>query len=134
MADLAALAATALGFALRPAQLGAAESVVAGRDTLAVLPTGSGKSAIYQVAGLALGGLTVVVSPLISLQRDQVRAMTGYGLSAVLLNSSLHTAQRAEVLATVRAGGTDFVMLGPEQLANDETLPAAERGRVQDAF
>jgi ATP-dependent DNA helicase RecQ len=122
MADLAALAATTLGFTLRPAQLGAAESVVAGRDTLAVLPTGSGKSAIYQVAGLALGGLTVVVSPLISLQRDQVRAMTGYGLSAVLLNSSLHAAQRAEVLATVRAGGTDFVMLGPEQLANDETL------------
>jgi ATP-dependent DNA helicase RecQ len=59
------------GFALKPAQRRAVDAVVHGRDTLAVLPTGSGKSAIYQVGGLVRGGLTVVVSPLIALQRDQ---------------------------------------------------------------
>jgi ATP-dependent DNA helicase RecQ len=120
--DVSALARNVLGLDLRPAQRDAAEAVVAGRDTLAVLPTGSGKSAIYQVAGLAREGVTVVVSPLIALQRDQVRSLTARGLRAVLLNSSLHSAQRSEVLATLRAGETDFVMLGPEQLANAETL------------
>src|SRR5262245_28445119 len=65
------------GFALRPPQQQTAEAVIEGRDALAVLPTGSGKSAIYQVAGIVLGGLAVVVSPLIALQRDQLRALTG---------------------------------------------------------
>ncbi|MGW4946971.1 RecQ family ATP-dependent DNA helicase [Actinoplanes sp. NPDC004185] len=122
MPDVAELARSVFGFDLRPAQRRAAETVAAGRDTLAVLPTGSGKSAIYQVAGLARTGVTVVVSPLIALQRDQVRSLTALGLRAALLNSSLHTGQRADVITALRAGGTDFVMLGPEQLANDETL------------
>ena len=122
MADLSELARSVFGFDLRPSQRSAAESVVSGRDTLAVLPTGSGKSAIYQIAGLARAGVTVVVSPLIALQRDQVRSLTALGLRAVPVNSSLHSAQRAEVLAALRAGEADFVMLGPEQLANDETL------------
>ena len=115
-------AASVLGFALRPSQRRAAEAVVAGRDTLAVLPTGSGKSAIYQVAGLVRGGLTVVVSPLIALQRDQVRSMTARGIRAVLLNSGQHVADRAASLAALKDGTADFVMLGPEQLANDESL------------
>src|SRR5690348_9801319 len=122
MPDVAELARSVFGFDLRPAQRRAAETVAAGRDTLAVLPTGSGKSAIYQVAGLARTGVTVVVSPLIALQRDQVRSLTALGLRAALLNSSLHSGQRADVLTALRAGETDFVMLGPEQLANDETL------------
>jgi ATP-dependent DNA helicase RecQ len=115
-------AAAVLGFELRPAQRQAAEAVLSGRDTLAVLPTGSGKSAIYQVAGLALGGLTVVVSPLIALQRDQVRSMTARGVRSVLLNSAQHVADRAAAVAALREGSADFVMLGPEQLANDESL------------
>jgi ATP-dependent DNA helicase RecQ len=128
------IAEAVLGFALRPAQRRAAESVTAGRDTLAVLPTGSGKSAIYQVAGLAAGGLTVVVSPLIALQRDQARALAerikpdGSGLRAVLLNSSQHAADRAGALSALRSGGADFVLLGPEQLANAESLAAVTNG------
>ena len=63
----------ALGYdELRPGQEEAVKAVLAGRDTLVVLPTGSGKSAIYQIAGLLIDGATVVVSPLIALQRDQV--------------------------------------------------------------
>ncbi|WP_203713963.1 RecQ family ATP-dependent DNA helicase [Asanoa siamensis] len=118
------------GFDLRPGQRAAATSIAAGRDTLAVLPTGSGKSAIYQVAGLVLGGLTVVVSPLIALERDQavnLRRRTkpdGTPIRVVTLNSAQHKAERRDSLAALRAGEVDFVMLGPEQFANDESVDA----------
>ncbi|MET7993451.1 RecQ family ATP-dependent DNA helicase [Amycolatopsis sp. NPDC005232] len=116
-------------FALRPSQVQAADAVVAGQDTLAVLPTGSGKSAIYQVAGLALGGLTLVISPLIALQRDQLRSIAGrpYGdrtINAELLNSSQKVHERRETLARLEKGELDFVFLGPEQLTNAETRAA----------
>ena len=73
VADADRIAATVFGIRLRAPQRRALTPLMAGSDTLAVLPTGSGKSAIYQVAGLVLGGLTVVISPLIALQRDQMR-------------------------------------------------------------
>src|SRR5215210_7019906 len=89
-----------LGFELlRPGQTEAIESVLAGRDTLAVLSTGSGKSAIYQLAGLLSKGATLVVSPLIALQRDQVDALRERALGAAQLNSSVPEGQRAEALA-----------------------------------
>ncbi len=134
MTDLDVISEAVLGFTLRPSQRRAAESAGAGRDTLAVLPTGSGKSAIYQVAGLAAGGLTVVVSPLIALQRDQSRALTarvkpdGSGVRAVLLNSTQHATDRAGALSALRSGDADFVLLGPEQLANAESLGAIGGG------
>src|SRR3954454_10347338 len=79
-----------LGFeALRPGQREAIESVLAGRETLAVLSTRAGKSAIYQIAGLLTKGATVVVSPLIALQRDQVDALRERALGAAQLNSSV---------------------------------------------
>ncbi|MGW4485037.1 RecQ family ATP-dependent DNA helicase [Amycolatopsis sp. NPDC004368] len=116
-------------FSLRPSQVAAAEAVAAGRDTLAVLPTGSGKSAIYQVAGLARGGLTLVISPLIALQRDQLRSIEGraFGdrtIRAALLNSSQKVHERRETLARLEKGELDFVYLGPEQLTNAETRAA----------
>jgi len=122
MSDVDQIAGSVLGITLRPAQRRALDTVTAGRDTLAVLPTGSGKSAIYQVAGLALGGLTVVVSPLIALQRDQLRSMTRDSVRAVMLNSTQHHADRLAAFTALREGAADFVMLGPEQLANAETL------------
>src|SRR3954453_11782270 len=128
MSDADELARSTFGFALRPSQHRAVEAVGAGHDTLAVLPTGSGKSAINQVAGLATGGLTVVVSPLIALQRDQALALAERvkpdfsGLRAVLLYSSQHASDRAGALSALRSGGADFVLLGPEQLANAESL------------
>jgi ATP-dependent DNA helicase RecQ len=125
-----ALATTVFGLTPRPSQRAAIESILAGHDTLAVLPTGSGKSAIYQIAGLVLGGLTVVVSPLISLQRDQLRALTtfvrsdGSAVRAAMLNSTQRTAQRAGVLADLRSATLDFLLLSPEQLGNVETHSA----------
>ena len=125
MDQLDAIADDVLGIRLRPAQRRALTALVGHGDTLAVLPTGSGKSAIYQVGGLALGGLTVVVSPLIALQRDQLRAMTARGsVRAVVLNSAQHHADRAAALGELAGGRVDFVMLGPEQLANPETMAA----------
>ncbi|MCY1145497.1 RecQ family ATP-dependent DNA helicase [Actinoplanes sp. Pm04-4] len=129
MSDVNAIAESVLGFALRPAQQETASAAAAGRDTLAVLPTGSGKSAIYQVAGLARGGLTVVVSPLLALQRDQLRSLTGRNVAARMVNSGLRHSERLEALNAVREGSADFVLLGPEQLGNEETIGAISDSR-----
>jgi ATP-dependent DNA helicase RecQ len=126
--DLDGVARSVLGFDLRPPQRESAAAVAEGRDTLAVLPTGSGKSAIYQVAGLVRGGLTIVVSPLLALQRDQVRSLTGRGIAATVLNSGMHRAERDAALTALHDGSLDFVLLGPEQLANDESLGAITGG------
>ncbi|HEV2073493.1 MAG TPA: ATP-dependent DNA helicase RecQ [Thermomicrobiales bacterium] len=108
---------------LRPGQRDAITSVLEGRDTLTVMPTGSGKSAIYQVAGLILKGLTIVVSPLIALQRDQVTSLEDTGtITAAELNSTLTDKQREEVFAQLEDVDQMFLFLAPEQLANEETL------------
>ncbi|MEF2278921.1 RecQ family ATP-dependent DNA helicase [Deinococcus sp. YIM 134068] len=108
---------------LHPAQKEAIASVLKGRDTLAIMPTGSGKSAIYQVAALSLGGPTVVVSPLIALQRDQVEALEESAPGqAALVNSTLKPAEREEVLSAFGEGEVEFLFLAPEQLASEETL------------
>src|SRR5918998_882080 len=114
------LARERLGFdALRPGQLEAVLSVVGGRDTLCVMSTGSGKSAIYQLAGFVLDGPTVVVSPLIALQQDQMEAVEE---EAAVLNSTLSEKQRDEVLEDAQEDEVEFVLLAPEQLANDDVL------------
>ncbi|HET8755879.1 MAG TPA: ATP-dependent DNA helicase RecQ [Solirubrobacteraceae bacterium] len=103
---------------LRPGQREAIESVLAGRDTLVVMSTGSGKSAIYQIAGLLIDGATVVVSPLIALQRDQVDDLAG----AAQLNSTVPAAERERALAELAENALEFLLLAPEQLANPEVL------------
>jgi ATP-dependent DNA helicase RecQ len=85
------------------------------------MPTGSGKSAIYQIAGLLLGGTTVVVSPLIALQRDQVEALEETGTLAAELNSTLSEGRREATLAEAEEGELDYLFLAPEQFANEET-------------
>jgi ATP-dependent DNA helicase RecQ len=105
---------------LRPGQLEGVEAALAGRDALVVMATGSGKSAIYQLAGYFRAGPTVVVSPLIALQRDQVAQAEGG--AAAELNSTLSHAARAEVFAGLASGALEFVLLAPEQLANADTL------------
>ncbi|HEX5300027.1 MAG TPA: RecQ family ATP-dependent DNA helicase [Streptosporangiaceae bacterium] len=124
-----ALARERLGFGrLRPGQRRAAEALAARRDVLAVLPTGGGKSAIYELAGMTLAGPTVVVSPLIALQDDQLAHLRAAGLEAVVLNSQQAAGERAEaLLASCRAG--TFVFLSPEQLANQEARQALQRAR-----
>src|SRR3954469_20162913 len=109
--------------ALRPGQLEAIRSVVAGRDTLCVMSTGSGKSAIYQLAGMLLDGPTVVVSPLISLQQDQMEAVEGTeGGAAATINSTLTEHQRDEFLEEADDDELEFLLMAPEQLANEHVL------------
>jgi ATP-dependent DNA helicase RecQ len=108
------------------------ESVLAGRDTLVVMPTGSGKSAVYQVPALLLDGPTVVVSPLIALQRDQVAALTeregGVG-GAVQANSSQSGGARERAFEALRAGEVEFFFLAPEQLAKQDVLDAVAEAK-----
>ncbi len=121
------LARERLGFArLRPGQLPAAEALAAGRDALAVLPTGGGKSAIYELAGLLRAGPTVVISPLIALQDDQMAHLRSAGLRAIVLNSQQSAGARAAALLASCDSDT-FVFLSPEQLANEETRETMRR-------
>jgi ATP-dependent DNA helicase RecQ len=99
-----------------------------GRDVLAVLPTGACKSAIYELAGLLRTGPTVVVSPLIALQDDQLAHLRAAGLSATVLNSKQSVAARAAALVA-SCGPDEFVFVSPEQLANAETREALRRAR-----
>ena len=108
---------------LRPGQEEAIAAVLAGHDTLAVMPTGSGKSAIYQIAAAIIPGVTVVVSPLIALQQDQVEAIAEADAGgAALLNSSVPATEREETLDEFEQGATEFLFLAPEQFANEETF------------
>jgi ATP-dependent DNA helicase RecQ len=108
---------------LRPGQREAIESVLAGRDTLVVMSTGAGKSAIYQIAGLLTDGATVVVSPLIALQRDQVEDLADRAAGgAAQLNSALPAAVRQRALAELAEDALEFLLLAPEQLANEDVL------------
>ena len=120
------LAQEAFGYDdLRPGQESAIRAVVEGHDALVVMPTGSGKSAIYQVAGLLIEGKTVVVSPLLALQRDQVEALTEHGArggEAEALNSTLGREERNELLERASAGEVEFLFLAPEQFSSGDTL------------
>ncbi|QBJ93290.1 RecQ family ATP-dependent DNA helicase [Streptomyces seoulensis] len=108
---------------LRPEQLVAMEAVMERRDTLVVMPTGAGKSAVYQVPGLLLPGPTVVVSPLVALQRDQVRGLLSReGAEAAAVNSSQSGSENAAVWDRISEGDVDFLFLAPEQLAKDEVV------------
>ncbi len=116
---------------LRPGQREAIEAVLAGRDTLAVMSTGSGKSAIYQIAGLLRPGTTVVISPLIALQRDQVEDLQErLGGNAAQLNSTLSAREREEALADLADDALEFLFLAPEQLANPDVLDELRVARV----
>jgi ATP-dependent DNA helicase RecQ len=123
------LARERLGFArLRAGQLRAVEALAASRDVLAVLPTGGGKSAIYELAGLLRQGPTVVVSPLIALQADQLAHLHAAGLPAIVLNSQQSAGTHAAALLASCDSGT-FVFLSPEQLANRVTRRTLQRAR-----
>jgi ATP-dependent DNA helicase RecQ len=99
-------------------------------DTLAVLATGSGKTLVYRVAGQVLPGLTVVVSPTLSLQQDQLAALAGAGPAAAMLNSLMGKAAQREVLERIVDGGLEFVLLSPEQFARTEVTDALRQASV----
>jgi ATP-dependent DNA helicase RecQ len=121
---LEAAAAGTFGWTqLRAEQLEAMEQVMAGHDVLAVLPTGAGKSAIYQVPALLLDGPTLVVSPLLALQRDQMEGIEGSRApEAVAVNSAQRAGEQRHAWQAVGTGDAEYLFLSPEQLAKDDVL------------
>jgi ATP-dependent DNA helicase RecQ len=114
---------------LLPGQAEATAALLEHHDVLLVSPTGSGKSLVYQVAGMLLGGCTVVVSPLLALQQDQIRSIdeSPAGVRAARLSSAESASKRASVLDGVQRGEIRFLFLSPEQLVNDEVRTALAR-------
>ena len=100
----------------RPGQHQLVRALLAGQDVLAVMPTGAGKSVCYQVPALVLPGVTVVVSPLVSLMQDQVRALVAAGVKAAYLNNSLTDSQKALMLRRAQAGWYKIIYVAPERL------------------
>ena len=103
----------------RPGQEQAVRAVLEGRDVLAVMPTGAGKSICYQIPAAALEGMAIVVSPLISLMSDQVRACREAGISAVFLNSTLELEEKRQITRAMLANMVDVVYITPEQLVQE---------------
>src|SRR3954470_10783693 len=99
----------------RPGQERAVQSVLEQRDTLVVLPTGGGKAVCYQVPAMVLPGLTVVVSPLISLMKDQVDALTTRGIPATFVNSTLTSGEVSERMTRVARGEVKLLYVAPER-------------------
>jgi ATP-dependent DNA helicase RecQ len=99
----------------RPGQTDAVSAILGGRDTLVVLPTGGGKSLCYQVPALLLDGLTVVISPLISLMKDQVDALVARGLAATFINSTLPQSEVSARMARVQRGEIKLLYVAPER-------------------
>jgi ATP-dependent DNA helicase RecQ len=108
--------------AFRPGQEEIVQAVLDGEDVLAVMPTGSGKSLCYQLPALTRPGLTLVVSPLIALMRDQVRALGAAGVAAGSLNSSNDPAENARVLQLLRRRELRLLYVAPERLARPDTV------------
>ncbi len=130
--DIAGAARKLLGFqSLRPGQHDAIQSLLEGRDTVLVQPTGSGKSAVYQIAGALLEGATVIVSPLIALQKDQADAIEASRLEpTAVVNSTLSASEQREVLDRIEQGKVQYIFLAPEQLRKPETIERLRAANV----
>jgi ATP-dependent DNA helicase RecQ len=107
---------------LRPGQQAIIDRVLQGKHTLAIMPTGAGKSLCYQLPALLLPGRTVVVSPLISLMKDQCESLRDMGVEAVQLNSAVNGDEARDTTAAVEDGSARIVMVTPERLADPEFL------------
>jgi ATP-dependent DNA helicase RecQ len=116
---------------LRPGQSEVIHSVLDRRDTLAVMPTGAGKSLCYQLPALHLEGTTIIVSPLISLMKDQVDKLQDWGLEALQVNSTLTSRSEESALERIEQEASDFVFTTPERLTDPEFL-ATLRGTTID--
>jgi ATP-dependent DNA helicase RecQ len=108
----------------RPGQQDVIKSIVEGRDTLAVMPTGAGKSLCYQLPALHLPGTTIVVSPLIALMKDQADKLRELGVTAHEVNSSIPASTIRETMADIAGGGVDFVFTTPERLEDASFVDA----------
>ena len=122
---------TTFGFeGFRPGQADIVAAILDGRDVLAVMPTGSGKSLCYQLPANLRDGLTIVVSPLIALMRNQVAQLRGYGIAAAALNSANDAAENWSISDRIRRGELRLLYIAPERLVKAETLELLKRGQV----
>jgi ATP-dependent DNA helicase RecQ len=127
--EIAEAAAEAAGVeVLRPGQREAVEAALA-RDTVAVLASGTGKTAVYETVARLLGGPTLVISPTIALQRDQVQSLREHRHRVTSVNSARTERTRQQALADFAAGRLDMLLLAPEQLGNPEVLDALAQAR-----
>ncbi len=110
--------------AFRPGQADVVESVLSGRNTVVVMPTGAGKSLCYQLPAMLLDGVTVVVSPLIALMQDQVDALVAKGISATFINSTLSDAERSDRQRRLRNGEYKLVYVAPERFKSEAFVSA----------
>ena len=119
------------GFAaFKPGQQEVIEHLLAGRSAAAVFPTGGGKSLCYQLPALALDGVTLVVSPLIALMKDQIDALAERGIAAARLDSTLSLDEYRDVMDRVRSGALRLLYVAPERFNNERFRQAIERVRV----
>lgn len=109
----------------KPGQGEIIDAILAERDLLAIMPTGSGKSICYQVPAMLLPGITIVISPLISLMQDQVKALNEAGIHAGYINSSLTEGQIAKVYSRTISGGFQILYIAPERLESQEFIDFA---------
>jgi ATP-dependent DNA helicase RecQ len=117
VSDLLSTLQNLFGFdAFRPGQFEAIQSLLSGRHTLVVMPTGSGKSLVYQLAGLYFPGVTLVISPLIALMKDQVDNLTRHGIPAVFINSTLSVDEQNQRLHALAEGAFRLAYVAPERL------------------
>jgi ATP-dependent DNA helicase RecQ len=115
---------------LRPGQEEVIQNVLSERDTLAVMPTGSGKSLCYQLPALNLPGTAVVVSPLISLMKDQAEKLEEIGVHAAQVNSMLNTREESEALRNIRRARSEVVFVTPERLSDPDFIANLQRIRI----
>jgi len=129
--DLAVLLRERFGFSdFRPAQKQVIDHVMAGDSVIAVMPTGSGKSLCYQLPALALPGLTLVVSPLISLMKDQVDQMSRLGVPATVINSTVSRDLQRTRLRQILAGQIKILYIAPERLQNEQFRHALNAAHI----
>ncbi len=114
----------------RTGQEAMVDAILSGRDVLGVMPTGAGKSVCYQLPALMLPGVTLVVSPLISLMKDQVGALLQSGVPAAYINSSLSQEEYFDVIDRVRRGAYKLLYVAPERLLTDGFLSLAKKMRI----
>ncbi len=123
--------ATRFGFdSFRPGQERVVEALLAGRSALAVFPTGAGKSLCYQLPALLLDGMTIVVSPLIALMKDQIDFLQRSGVEAARIDSSLDAAEQRETFERLRTGALKLLYVAPERFNNERFLAQLARTRI----
>lgn len=115
---------------LRPGQRAVIDSVLDGHNTLAIMPTGSGKSLCYQLPALRMPGMTIVVSPLIALMKDQAEKLEDIGVDTAQLNSTLNVEEEKTALEDVEQENKEIVFVTPERLATPEFLSTLRQGKI----